>query len=120
MTTRDLALDPVSGDLALSNNDLGLVGEGEAITQAIRLALGLFLGEWFLDQGAGIPYFERVFVKAPDLLSVRETFRNALLAVVGVREVVELSVLPNLATRATTVSFRVSTDVGELSFSEAV
>lgn len=56
----DLALDPVTGDLMLP---VQLVYGASYTRQAVQIRLRFFLGEWFLDQSAGIPYYEQIFIK---------------------------------------------------------
>ena len=64
----DIALDldqnsPTYRDVQIVNGDLQLVGAGPAILQHILQRLGIFLGEWFLDNTIGVPYFQQVLVK---------------------------------------------------------
>lgn len=53
---RDLALDPLTGDLAVTGHALALTSGAEAVAQRLRLRLALWRGEYILDQGVGIPY----------------------------------------------------------------
>lgn len=46
--------------------------------QDIRGRMLLFLGEWFLDTRQGFPWFELVFVKAPDLRAIRLLMMRAI------------------------------------------
>lgn len=89
----DLALSATSHDLLLSpTNDLMLIGNAERVAQQIKISLKAFLGEWFLDTGFGIPYFEEILVKNPNMMIVREIIRDCILAVPGVVRVNELAV----------------------------
>lgn len=111
---RDMKLDPITGDLVLENGDLVFVSGVDSIAQDIKLALGLCLGEWFLDETVGVPYFQKILgQKIPDLLVVREIFRQQLLAVPGVLDVVDITVTLGGA-RTLLVNWKVSTDLGEL------
>jgi hypothetical protein len=111
---RDLKIDPLTGDLAVESGDLAQVTGIDAILQSLRTRLGFFLGEWFLDEAQGIPYFESILVKNPNFPAVRELLRRALLETPGVLEVTSLRLRFTSATRQLAVSFRVSTDLGEL------
>jgi hypothetical protein len=111
---RDLKIDPLTGDLVIENGDLAQVSGTDAILQSIRTRLGFFLGEWFLDEAQGIPYFESILVKNPNFPAVRELLRRALLETPGVLEVTSLRLRFTSSTRLLAVSFRVSTDLGEL------
>lgn len=111
---RDLKLDPITGDLVVTDGDLVFVSGVDSILQDIRLALGFFLGEWFLDETEGIPYFQKILgVKNPDLLAIREIYRQRLLAVPGVLDVLSCVVTP-AAARTLKINWKVSTDLGEL------
>jgi hypothetical protein len=108
-----LLLDPDTGDLVIADGDLVLVSGIDAVAQLIQSYLLLFRGEWFLDESAGIPYFEDILVKNPNLSAIREIFRQTLLEVPGVLSVESLS-LELSAERTLSVDWKVDTDLGEL------
>lgn len=113
-TVRDFKVDPTTGDLVIGA-DIEMVSDGEAIAQACRIHLQWFLGEWFLDEEEGFPWFEQVLVKNPDFVAVRELVRSYLLEVTGVRDVTSLDLRFDPAERVATIGFTVSTDFGEFS-----
>ena len=81
---RDLALDPVTGDLVLTAGRLRLTEPGpESVAQRLRLRLKLWRGEWFDDQTVGIPYLTLVFGKVPQS-QVEALLRAAILSCPGV------------------------------------
>jgi len=53
----DFKLDPITGDLDISNS-ISLVEGEEEMRQRINLALSLNLSEWFADVTKGLPWFE--------------------------------------------------------------
>lgn len=110
---RDLLL--VDGDISVANGDLETVDGIDSIKQAIDLALNLFKSEWFLDGDLGVPYFENILIKSPNLNAIRDIFKKKLISVSGVTAVIELSLNFDGASRTLAVSWKVSTDVGELS-----
>lgn len=111
---RDLRLTE-DGDLALAGGDLVLVSGQDAIVQDLRMALRFFAGEWFANQDAGVPYFEQVLVKNPNVTQLRGVFRAAVLGRPGVKELLSLELDVDPALRTLGVTFKVSTDLGELS-----
>ncbi len=113
-TARDIKLD-TNGDWEVSGGDLQLISDGPSIVQAIEIALQFFKGEWFLDLDAGVPWYQNVLVKNPDPNLLHSIFRKAISDVEGVTEVTALDLSIDNATRTLSVSFRVATDVGELS-----
>ena len=110
---RDIALD-VNGDWEVSNGDLQLIGDGPAIIQAIKIALEFFQGEWFLDQSVGIPFWQEVLVKRPDVNQIVGIFRKAILGVVGVQAIESLALTWDKSARQLTVKFAVQANVGLL------
>lgn len=114
MTVRDIALT-TNGDWKIEKGDFVMVSDLEAITQSVLIRLQFFKDEWFADLDAGIPYFDSVFVKTPDLGALRSVFRQAILDTPGVLDVLELELDLDGSTRTLNVSFRASTDLGEIS-----
>lgn len=114
LNAKDLKLDSVTGDLVIENGDLVLVADADALTQTIRTELQLFQGEWFLDESAGMPYYQSILVKNPSLSAVREIFRKKILSIPGVNALLSIALQFDGATRALSVSFRVDSDFGAL------
>jgi hypothetical protein len=102
------------GELDLSGGELNLVDGGEAIVQDVRSACRFIRGEWYADPERGVPFFERIFVKNPDLGLVRAAFRDAILARPGVKDVLELELDYGPEDRSLSVTFRADTDAGEI------
>lgn len=103
----DLYLDPQTGDLDVS--DTGVVrltnGVPESAAQRLLVTLRMFTGEWFLDLRAGVPYYQSILVKAPDLDLVRSVFRQVIAADPFVVDVPIVDVALDRATRVLTLSF---------------
>ena len=74
-------------DLALVDGKLQL--EVDPVVQAaykLRARFLFFKGEWFLDLREGIPYYQFVMVKNPDLGVIRRLFTRVILSVSPVIE----------------------------------
>ena len=111
---RSFKIDSVTGDLDFSGGTMQVVDDAPAIAQAVKIGLSTFLTEWFLDLEVGIPYYEQIFVKAPNFPAVREIFRRDILDTPGVNEVLSLDLNYTNATRKLDVGWRASTDFGEI------
>ena len=111
----DILLTP-DGDLKI--DERGDISLTDSIRQAIRIRLLWFFDEWRFEPGWGIPYFEKVFVKNPNLLRIRSIIRREILAVDGVDSVnsIDITVIP--ATRSAAISFVVR--IGNENFREEV
>lgn len=72
------------GDILVTNNALTLNSGDAAIRQHLNIRLQFFKGEWLLDLRLGVPYYEYVLVKDPDLSLVRNIFRKAILDTPGI------------------------------------
>lgn len=89
----DLKLDPQTWDLVVETDDLVLVEGDAAIGQGVTFALGVFLGEWFLDESQGLPYFTEILVKNPNLVAVREWFRLTIAESPGITSIETLQLV---------------------------
>jgi hypothetical protein len=113
MATRlDLLLD--DNGVVLRSGDWAFAIDREGIQQRIGQTLRTIAGEWFLDLDYGLPYFEQILVKNPNLPSVQDTFRRALLSVKGVSSVERLTLSLDTTSRTLTVIWVVLTDLGLL------
>lgn len=109
----------LSGDsLVIENGDLVLVDGIEAIAQHLRIRLRFFRGEWFADQRIGLPFYESIFVKRPNLNIIRSILREAILETPGIVGIQALDTQLNAATRTLTVTLSVQAVVGTLDFSD--
>lgn len=102
-------------DLALTNGQLSLV-LSVAEETAIELSnkFRFVQGEYFLDTRQGVPYFTLVFVKNPDILLVREVFRQVIRSCKGVKEISSLELSLDTKTRKLTFQTRVRTIDGRI------
>lgn len=88
----DLKLDR-SHDLELSkDNDAILVDGVQRIAQQVKVTLLTFLGEWFLDETWGIPYFEKILIKSPSRAEIENIIRAKVRDVPGVTAVPRVEV----------------------------
>lgn len=104
-----------NGDLLVTNGKIALITD-PASAGALRLRnqFQIFLGEWFLDSRIGMPYYQEVFVKNPNLGVLSQLFRGVILKTPGVKSVDRLQVTFNNATRNANVSFAATWDDGSV------
>ena len=95
-----------TGDLQVTLGEFSLITDpATACAAKIRNQFRIFLGEWFLDTRIGMPYFQQVFVKNPNLGVLSQLFRGVILNTPGVSAVNSCTVNFNAATRVCSVNF---------------
>lgn len=107
MAVRDFLMDE-NGDLAVRNGDFATVSDAAAVNQGIKIRTRMFLGEYWLDESIGVPWFQEILIKNADPLVVRELIREAIASTPDVVAVIgaQLQQLPN---RAAQIGYRVQT-----------
>jgi hypothetical protein len=116
----DIKLNVEGNDIDLSSIGLELVDGTDAIAQHLLIRLRFVQGEYFLDTRRGIPYFEDILIKNPDLLAIRAIFREAIRETPGVISITRFDMFVNTATRRLRTDFTVlvTTQTEPLDFSE--
>ena len=102
----DLTLD-ANHDLDLTDEQLNLVSGPNATAQKLKIRLQLIKGEYALDTDVGIPYFQKILVKNPDLQVVRGLYRRAITSCPGVKELTQFELTVDGRTRTATLIFTV-------------
>jgi hypothetical protein len=83
LTTRLTGQNPIEGDLEIQANDATYLDGQQAKAQHLRVRLRTFLAEWFLNTDEGLPYFQDILVKNPDIRRIEEVYRRAVLTTPG-------------------------------------
>lgn len=113
---RDLLI--INGDLTLTA-DINPVGTNP-ILQAILQNLSMYLGEWFLNNTLGLPWFQQILVKAPDQSKIDAIFSNSIMGTPGVLQLMQYSFAVSLTQRTLSVSFIAQTTTGKVNWSGTV
>ena len=83
------------GDALFVNGPLSPAGitqeSAEVVAQRLSIRLKTFLGEWFLDVGYGVPYYQQILAKKTTKVAVDRIFQQQILSERGVRELVSFS-----------------------------
>ncbi len=104
----DILLDH-AGDLYIS--DTGDIKLGDSVAQKIRIRLLWFEGEWRWDEEEGMPYFDRLFVKNPDMDYFESAVRERIFEVDEVTEIKEVSVSYDRRSREAKIRYVALTDL---------
>lgn len=103
----DILLDN-SGDLQMSNT--GDILLNDSVAQKIRIRLLWFEGEWRWNREEGMPYFEHLFKKNPDIYYFESVVRSRIFEVEEVTEVKNVEITFDPKTRNAFIRFVAQTD----------
>ena len=110
----DLKLDQLTHDLVIENGDLVLVTEAEALVQNIKVRLYTFYGEWAFDTTQGVPYFEDILVKNPNISNIQAILKNVILETKGVTKLSSFIFEYEPRTRSASLVFTVESEFGTI------
>ena len=111
----DLKLDPVTGDLDISDNQLSTTTEGvPSVAQRLRIRLRFFYQEWVLDRSKGTKWFELILRKDVDKFAADQEIRKQILETDGVATIESWESDLDTRTRKYTTQFTVRTEDREL------
>ena len=109
----DLLLDRETHDIVVRRYDLQLVRDVDLIAQNIKQRLWLFLGEWYLNRNAGVPYFQEILVKGPNQTRVESIFKATIVETRGVLDLLEFGLEYDPQRRRLSVNFTVRVESGD-------
>jgi hypothetical protein len=118
----DIALDlnPTSStynDLLIQDGDLVITAtQLESIQQHVLQRLRIYLGEWFLDNTIGLPFFQQILVKNPDKATIDGYIQDQILATPGVVQLNSYAATIDATARTLSISFSALTTSGIISY----
>jgi len=110
----DIALDKVTHDLVLIDNDLVMLDGAERVRQHLAIKLKLWVGEWFLDTEFGTPYLSDILGKQISLAGSVAALKKSILDVDGAQSITRFEFDFNRSARNLDVNFDVQTPYGNL------
>lgn len=113
----DEALDTSQHDLAFSGNSGSVVADLLQVAQNIECRLRLIYGEWFMNVQDGVPWFEKIFVKNPDLSAIDIIIKSTIAETPEVTTLTAYSSSIDRAKRKLSISFQALSQYGSVSFS---
>lgn len=109
----DIALDQLTGSLAIENFDLVLIDDTNQIKQNLLIRLKFIFKEWYLDNTQGVPYFEDFFIKNPNQIRIESVLKTEIVNTDGVVELLDFESTYDDRLRKYSVRFTVRTISGE-------
>jgi len=124
MSDISLQLDAASSnykDFLIVDGDLILTADAQAggnnpVQQDIIQRLSMFLGEWFMDNTQGTPWFQQILVKNPDEPAIDGIFQNIILGTPGVLRLTSYKLEPNVVQRTAQIQFVALTTSGTVNY----
>lgn len=104
------------GDLEIKNGDLQLTKSDDAVRQHLQQRLRTFLGEWFLDLDVGVPYFQDILVKNPNINQIDGILKQKILTTPGVVELLSFTMDFDQTVRSLSIEFEYTSYSGEINF----
>jgi len=125
MVDYSLDLNPSSPnylDLLVIDGDLVLTSDADPrgtnpVLQHIIQRLRTFLGEWYLDNTIGVPWFQLIFEKGTDEATIDAYLQNVICATPGVKSLTSYSFTPDTAKRTLDIKFVAKTTSGTVDYS---
>lgn len=116
MTQNIKYLDPETHDYVLNTD--GKVQRTSDLTnivvQRIKVALQVFMGEWFLNRDQGVPFFQEILKANPDISQVRNLLFSEVSRVQDVDEILEFNISFDSTTRIFGTTFKVRASDGTI------
>jgi len=101
---KDILLTP-DGDLNI--NEWGDISLTDSVRQAVRVRLQWFFNEWRFAPQFGVPYFEDILIKNPDLERVRQIIRDEALSVDEVQDARNITIRVDRPARSALVTLEI-------------
>jgi hypothetical protein len=100
-------------DLTLSDDlDLALVAGVAEVAQHLLVGLKLFLGEWYLAEDDGIPYWQHILTNAPNTRVIEGLFRQDILTDQDIESLTSFVLELDRTTRKMDVDFVAVSKIG--------
>lgn len=117
MSDWELDNDPVSpnfGDLVIGDYVDHTVEGVDALVQRLKIRLLVLLGEWFLDETRGIPYFQEILEKGTSYDQISNSIKLVIVQTPDVKKINYFTIKDSETTnRKIIISFGVSSTFGD-------
>ena len=110
---KDLKLDETTHDLEIHKFDLRTTLDIEGARQSTAIRLKMFQGEWLLDERVGIPYFDILLGKKPNIEFVNTYLVNEIVSDSQIDKMIDFKTALDRQTRNLNIEFTALTKSGE-------
>jgi len=116
----DIRLDTDTGDILIRNGLLELTDKDDEVEQHLSQRFKMFKGEWFLDLLRGIPFFEKIFIKNPNVKTLDGIYTETILTTPGMTKLTSLELDFDSPNRSLKVTFEGLKVDGVVQYSEII
>lgn len=109
-----------NGHIDISEQNFQIVSKIDAIAQRISNKLKTFRGEYFLDNRVGLPFFEDIFIKRYNLITIETLLKRTVLDIDEVTLLADFTISVDDEKRELSVSFSATVLDEILTFSEVI
>lgn len=101
--------------LLTSEGDLNITEDGdialtESVKQAVKIRLQWFQNEWRFSPEEGIPYFEDILIKSPDISQISRLIRDKVLSIDEVLDVKNIKIAVDRSKRTAKATMDIALD----------
>ena len=107
-----LKLDNLTNDLIIKDGKFVIVSGSDQVVQRIKIALGHYFAEYFLNTNKGVPWYEEILGAKGGSSTISSILRKVILDVPGVLRIASFSVINDSAKREYSVFSEVIVAVG--------
>lgn len=108
------------GEWSIVNGDFSTVAGAAAVPQGIRIRVGMFLGECYLDESIGVDYLGVILVKNPDPLVVRAELQSPIADTPDVTNVSGAGLVEDPETREASITYAADSIYSEQPFVDTI
>lgn len=109
-------LDPATHEITFGQGIANYTSDQSAVAQNVKTRLLLQLGEWYLDDNAGVPYLGEICTKPANLPLVESLLKECILGTYGIKAITYFEMTYDAATRVVSVSTRVTNTYGNVEY----
>lgn len=103
---KDLMLIETNNNLKVQDRDLTFTDDtSKYVAQKLRIRLSFFLGEWYLNVLKGIPYYEEILIKNPNLNYIEDLLKSEIVVLDEVEQLLNFNLVYEGTTRTLSVEF---------------
>jgi len=108
----DFLLDTATYDVDIDNYDFQLVSGIDEVVQQVKIRLLFFKGEWFLNTAQGLPFYDDILVKNPNIPNIDNIIKAEIVNTPNVNELLSYESEYNNTNRSLSISFEIDTIYG--------